>query len=465
MIETIFDTLNAKAAIFGVEAAFDATGDRIPLVISGTITDASGRTLSGQTVEAFYTSIAHARPLAVGLNCALGARQLRAHVADLARITELPVIAYPNAGLPNEFGGYDETAETTSAPDRGLGTRRDHQHRRRLLWHDPGPRPGDRRRRRRCRASGSASSSSARPGCPGLQAVAIPQPGGVFVNVGERTNVTGSRKFAKLILEDRFDEGVEVARQQVEAGANLIDVNMDEAMLDSVEAMTRFLRLIAAEPDISAVPVMIDSSRWDVIEAGLKCVQGKSVVNSISLKEGEAPFLEHARLCRRYGAAVVVMGFDEQGQADTADRKVAVATRAYKLLTEQAGFEPEDIILDPNIFAIGTGHRGTRRLRRRLHRGDPTDQGHRCPVRSCPAGCPTSRSRSAATIRSARRSIRSSCTTRSRQGWTWGSSTPAPWRSMTRSTRELRALVEDLVLDRRPDATERAARRRRSIRR
>jgi len=354
VIETVFDTLNAKAAIFGVEAAFDAAGERIPLIISGTITDASGRTLSGQTVEAFYTSIAHARPLAVGLNCALGARQLRGHVADLARITELPVIAYPNAGLPNEFGGYDESPETMAtllhayARDGIIN----------IAGGCCGTTPGH------IRAIADAVAGVPPRIAPtvehktrlsGLQALAIPQPGGVFVNVGERTNVTGSRKFAKLILDDHYDEAVEVARQQVEAGAQLVDVNMDEAMLDSEAAMTRFLRLIAAEPDISAVPVMLDSSRWDVIEAGLKCVQGKSVVNSISLKEGEAPFLEHSRLCRRYGAAVVVMGFDEQGQADTPERKVAIAARAYRLLIEQAGFEPEDVILDPNIFAIGTG--------------------------------------------------------------------------------------------------------------
>ena len=354
VIETIFDTLNAKAAIFGVGAALDATRERIPLIISGTITDASGRTLSGQTVEAFYTSIAHARPLAVGLNCALGARQLRGHIADLARITELPIIAYPNAGLPNEFGGYDESPEITAgllatfARDGIIniaggccGTTPAHI--KAIVAAVAGVAPR------------VAPTVERKTRLSGLQALAIPQPGGVFVNVGERTNVTGSRKFAKLVLDDRYDQAVEVARQQVDAGAQLIDVNMDEAMLDSVAAMTRFMRLIAAEPDISAVPVMLDSSRWEVIEAGLKCVQGKSVVNSISLKEGEEPFLEHARLCRRYGAAVVVMGFDEQGQADTADRKVAVATRAYRLLTERAGFEPEDVILDPNIFAIGTG--------------------------------------------------------------------------------------------------------------
>ena len=354
VVETIFDTLNAKAAIFGIQAAFEALADRVPIVISGTITDASGRTLSGQTVEAFWTSIRHADPIAVGLNCALGARQLRGHIADLGRIADLPVSAYPNAGLPNEFGGYDEGPATTAellgqfARD-GLVN---------IVGGCCGTTPAH------VRAVAEAVAGIAPREIPvverktrlsGLQAVSIPQPGGVFVNVGERTNVTGSRKFAKLILEDRYEEAVDVARQQVEAGAQLIDINMDEAMLDSVAAMTRFINLIASEPDISTVPVMVDSSRWDVIEAGLKCIQGKGVVNSISLKEGEEPFLEHARLCRRYGAAVVVMAFDEAGQADSAERKLSIATRAYRLLVDVVGFEPEDVILDPNIFAIGTG--------------------------------------------------------------------------------------------------------------
>ena len=354
VIETIFDTLNAKAAIFGVEAACDASGERIPLIISGTITDASGRTLSGQTVEAFWTSVRHARPIAVGLNCALGARQLRGHIADLGRIAELPICAYPNAGLPNEFGGYDEQPATTAEL---LG-----RYARDGLVNLAGGCCGTTPAHVRAIAEAVAGVPpreipvvERKTRLSGLQALAIPQPGGVFVNVGERTNVTGSRKFARLILEDRYDEAVVVARQQVEAGAQLIDVNMDEAMLDSVAAMTRFLNLIASEPDISTVPVMIDSSRWEVIEAGLKCIQGKGVVNSISLKEGEAPFLEHARLCRRYGAAVVVMAFDERGQADTAERKVAIATRAYRLLVDAVGFDPEDVIVDPNIFAIGTG--------------------------------------------------------------------------------------------------------------
>ena len=354
VIETIFDTLNAKAAIVGVELAFDAAGVRLPLIISGTIVDASGRTLAGQTVEAFWVSVAHARPLAVGLNCALGARQLRGHLAELARIAPIPVSTYPNAGLPNAFGGYDQTpsemaAEIAEFARSGLVN---------IVGSCCGSTPDH------VRAIATAVAGVA-PRVPpavepatrlaGLEAMTIPGPGGSFVNVGERTNVTGSRRFARLILEDRFEEAVEVARQQVAAGAQLIDVNMDEAMLDSPAAMTRFLRRIAAEPDISAVPVMIDSSRWDVIEAGLRCLQGRGVVNSLSLKEGEAVLLRQARECRRYGAAVVVMAFDEAGQAETAEHRVEVLGRAYRLLTEQAGLAPEEIILDPNIFAIGTG--------------------------------------------------------------------------------------------------------------
>jgi 5-methyltetrahydrofolate--homocysteine methyltransferase len=354
LIETIFDTLNGKAAIFGVESAFEASGTKLPLIISGTIVDASGRTLSGQTVEAFWTSIAHARPIVVGLNCALGAAQLRAHVADLARIAPIPVSAYPNAGLPNEFGGYDDTPESMAHVIGGFA--------RDGLVNIAGGCCGTTPAHVRAIADAVSGLPPRQPPeiepktrLAGLEPLVIPQPGNIFVNVGERTNVTGSRKFASLILEDRYEEAVEVARQQVDAGAQMIDVNMDEAMLDSAAAMTRFVNLIASEPDISKVPLMIDSSKWSVIEAGLRCVQGKPVVNSISLKEGEEPFLEHARLVRRYGAAVVVMAFDEQGQADTVERKVSIAHRAYDLLTKQAGFAPEDIILDPNIFAIATG--------------------------------------------------------------------------------------------------------------
>jgi 5-methyltetrahydrofolate--homocysteine methyltransferase len=375
MVETIFDTLNAKAAIFAIEQVFDSGGTRAPVWISGTITDQSGRTLSGQTVEAFWHSVAHARPLIVGLNCALGARQLRQYVQDLSRVAPVFLSTHPNAGLPNAFGGYDETpasmAETVrefaqhglvnvvggccgTTPDhvralveavRGLPPRR-----------PPHPLP-------RCRLSG-------------LEPLTI-APESNFVNVGERTNVTGSRRFARLILEGNYEAALEVARQQVENGAQIIDVNMDEGMLDSEAAMVKFLRLVASEPDIAKVPVMVDSSRWSVLEAGLQNLQGKGVVNSISLKEGEAAFLHQATLVRRYGAAVIVMAFDEQGQADTVERKVAICERAYRLLIERVGFPPEDIIFDPNIFAIATGieeHNGyavayleaVRRIKQRL---------------------------------------------------------------------------------------------------
>ncbi|MFL5757191.1 MAG: methionine synthase, partial [Chloroflexota bacterium] len=354
LVETIFDTLNAKAAIFAIESAFEELGLRLPVVISGTIVDASGRTLSGQTVEAFWNSIRHANPMIVGLNCALGPKQLREHLAELARVADRPIAAYPNAGLPNAFGGYDETPDEMAT---ALGEWARHG-----LLNVAGSCCGS------TPAHVEAIAAAVRGQPPhviperrratrlaGLEPLAIPPPGNTFVNVGERTNVTGSRKFARLIGDGRYDEGVAIARDQVDNGAQLIDINMDEAMLDGVEAMTRFVRLVASEPGVARVPIMIDSSKWSVIEAGLQNLQGKGVVNSISLKEGEAEFLRQARLCRKYGAAVVVMAFDEAGQADSVDRRVAVCTRAYRLLTEVVGFEPEDIILDPNIFAIATG--------------------------------------------------------------------------------------------------------------
>ncbi len=376
IVETIFDTLNAKAAIFAIDELFEELGHRVPLLISGTITDLSGRTLSGQTPEAFWYSIRHARPFAVGFNCALGARALRPYLAELARIADVPILVYPNAGLPNEFGGYDEQPPQTSAElgefaASGLVN---------LVGGCCGTTP----------AHVAAIAAAVRDVAPrqvpnvprathlaGLEPLTIPQAGNLFVNVGERTNVTGSRAFARVVLEGRFERAIEIARSQVENGAQIIDVNMDEAMLDSAAAMTRFLDLVASEPDIARVPVMIDSSKWTVIEAGLRSVQGRPIVNSISLKEGEAEFLRQATLARRYGAAVVVMAFDEAGQADTAERKVAIATRAHRLLTEQAGFESTDVILDPNIFAIATGieehanyavayFEATRRLKRDL---------------------------------------------------------------------------------------------------
>jgi 5-methyltetrahydrofolate--homocysteine methyltransferase len=353
LIETIFDTLNAKAAIYAVLELERQTGQRIPLMISGTITDASGRTLSGQTCGAFWHSIAHARPLTVGLNCALGADQLRPYVAELSRIAPTFVSAHPNAGLPNEFGGYDQTPETMSRilgefADSGLvnvvggccGTTPDHI-----------SAIGERLEGLKPRTIPDIRPALRLAGLEPFEA----RDDGLFINVGERTNVTGSARFARLIREEDFETALKVARQQVENGAQVIDINMDEGMLDSKAAMETFLKLLAAEPDIARVPIMVDSSKWEILEAGLRCTQGKSVVNSISLKEGEAPFLEQARLCRAYGAAVVVMAFDEDGQADTLERKIEICRRSYELLTSEVDFPPEDIIFDPNIFAIGTG--------------------------------------------------------------------------------------------------------------
>ncbi|HEX5851227.1 MAG TPA: methionine synthase [Rubrobacter sp.] len=353
LVETIFDTLNAKAAIFGITGYLEEEGLDVPIMISGTITDASGRTLSGQVTEAFWNSVRHAGPISVGLNCALGSKELRQYVEELARVSDVPVSAYPNAGLPNEFGEYDETPEMMAAEvgewaEAGwlnivggcCGTTPEH-----------------------IRAMSEAVS-----GHPPREVPEIPKklrlsglepcnigPDSLFVNVGERTNVTGSARFKDLVLNDDYETALDVARQQVENGAQIIDVNMDEGMLDGEEAMVRFLNLVASEPDISRVPVMIDSSRWSIVEAGLKLVQGKAIVNSISLKEGEEEFIRQAGLVKRYGAAVIVMAFDETGQADTIERKIEVCRRAYGILTEEVGFPPEDIILDPNVFAIATG--------------------------------------------------------------------------------------------------------------
>jgi len=353
LVETIFDTLNAKAAIFAIETYFERAGLRLPVMISGTITDASGRTLSGQTVEAFWNSVAHARPLSIGFNCALGARQLRPHVQELSRLADTFVSVYPNAGLPNPFGEYDERPAETSDVLGDLarsgyvnlvggccGTTPEHVRAIADAVRGIAPR--------------RVPSIEPRTRLAGLEPLTI-GPGSLFVNIGERTNVTGSRAFARAVLEGRWDDAVAIARRQVEAGAQAIDVNMDEGMLDAEAAMTHFLNLIAGEPEIARVPIVVDSSKWSVIEAGLKCLQGRGIVNSISLKEGEAAFLEQARLARRYGAAVIVMAFDERGQADTVERKLEICRRAYELLTTRAGLAPEEIIFDPNIFAIATG--------------------------------------------------------------------------------------------------------------
>ncbi|MEO6921594.1 MAG: methionine synthase, partial [Collimonas sp.] len=355
LVETIFDTLNCKAALFAIDTFFEESGLRLPIMISGTVTDASGRILSGQTVPAFWNSIRHAKPLTVGLNCALGAALMRPYAEELSKIADTFVCIYPNAGLPNPMSdtGFDETPDVTSSllkdfAESGFvniaggccGTTPPHI----KAIADTVARIPPR----------TVPETTHEMRLSGLEPFTIDD-NSLFVNVGERTNVTGSKAFARLILNEQYDEALAVARQQVENGAQVIDINMDEAMLDSIAAMQRFLNLIASEPDIARVPIMIDSSKWTVIEAGLKCVQGKAVVNSISMKEGEPEFLRQAKLCRRYGAAVIVMAFDEKGQADTFERKIEICERAYKLLVNQIGFPPEDIIFDPNIFAIATG--------------------------------------------------------------------------------------------------------------
>ncbi|WP_298440401.1 methionine synthase [uncultured Ferrimonas sp.] len=353
MVETVFDTLNAKAALFAIDQVFEQRGNRWPVMISGTITDSSGRTLTGQTTEAFYNSLRHIQPISIGLNCALGPKELVPYMAELSRISECPVSAHPNAGLPNEFGEYDETPAQMAqiirqwAQDGWLnivggccGTTPEHIKAIAEAVADCSPR--------------QAPPLPVQTRLAGLEPCNFDEQS-LFINVGERTNVTGSARFLRLIKEEDYETALEVAKQQVEHGAQIIDINMDEGMLDSEAAMVRFLKLVAAEPDIAKVPIMIDSSKWSVIEAGLKCIQGKGVVNSISLKEGEQAFIEQGKLVRRYGAAAIVMAFDEQGQADTYARKVAICRRAYQVLTEKVGLPPEDIIFDPNIFAIATG--------------------------------------------------------------------------------------------------------------
>src|SRR5471030_2850823 len=353
MIETIFDTLNAKAAIYAIEEVYEAMGVRLPVWISGTITDLSGRTLTGQVPEAFWYSMRHAKPFAIGLNCALGAKELRPYIAELAGACDTLVSAHPNAGLPNEFGGYDETPEMMAEMIREFATSGLVN----IVGGCCGTKP------EHIAAFGKAIADVTPRTIPtkpkymrlsGLEPFTL-TPDLNFINVGERTNITGSAKFRKLIAANDYEAALEVARSQVENGAKIIDINMDEGLIDAEAAMTRYVNMIAGEPDISKVPLMIDSSKWTVIQAGLKCCQGKPIVNSISMKEGEAKFIERAQECMRFGAAVIVMAFDEQGQADTFERKVAICKRAYRILTEQVGFAPEDIIFDPNIFAVATG--------------------------------------------------------------------------------------------------------------
>ena len=358
LIETVFDTLNAKAAVFAVQEVFEQRGEELPIMISGTITDASGRTLSGQTAEAFWNSLEHAKPLSIGLNCALGAEELRPYVEELSNKANVYISAHPNAGLPNEFGEYDQSADEMAeivAEFAASGFLN-------IVGGCCGTSPAHIKAvAEKVKGYAPRVVPEISPACrlSGLEPFNFDETS-LFVNVGERANVTGSARFKRLIKEEAYDEALEVARQQVENGAQIIDINMDEGMLDSEAAMVRYLNLIASEPDIARVPIMVDSSKWEIIEAGLKCIQGKAVVNSISLKEGEDEFIAKAKRCQRYGAAVVVMAFDETGQADTEARKNEICERSYRILVDKVGFLPQDIIFDPNI--------GRRRTRYSHHR-------------------------------------------------------------------------------------------------
>ena len=452
LVETTFDTLNAKAALYAVESVFEQTGVRVPVMVSFTAIDLSGRNLSGQTAEAFYASVSHVPLLSVGINCSLGSDQMRPFLASLAGISAHFVSCYPNAGLPNEFGEYDETAAHMAANMRefaesGLanivgsccGSRPEHT--RAIAEAVAGIPP----RQRPKLASNTLLS--------GIETLEI-RPDSNFINVGERANVTGSARFRRLIRRERYEDAVTVARQQVESGAQILDINMDEGLLDSEAAMERYLKLLAAEPDISRVPIMVDSSRFDVIEAGLKCLQGKGVVNSISLKEGEDEFIRQARVVHRYGAAVIVMAFDERGQADTAERKVAICERSYRILTEQVGFDPQDIIFDPNIFAVATGieeHddyavafiQAARELKRRF------------PLSHVSGGVSnvSFSFRGNDAVREAIHSVFLYHATRA--GMDMGIVNAGQLRVYEDIPPDLREAVEDVVLNRRPDATER----------
>ncbi len=452
MIETVFDTLNAKAAILGAKRGFAAAGVTLPVMISGTITDASGRTLSGQTTEAFWNSVRHAEPFMIGLNCALGAKDLRPYVAELARVSDTRVSAHPNAGLPNEFGEYDETPDYMASivgefAESGLvnlvggccGTTSEHIAAIREAVADCPPR--------------AVAEQPVRCRLSGLEPLNI-GPDDLFVNVGERCNVTGSAIFRRLIEADDYAQAVQVARAQVENGAQIIDVNMDEGMLDSERAMVTFLNLIAAEPDVAKLPIMIDSSKWSVIEAGLQCVQGKAIVNSISLKEGEEPFIEQARLVRDYGAAVIIMAFDEKGQADSVERKFEICKRSYEILVNDVGFDPADIIFDPNIFAVATG------IEEHASYGldfiEATRQIKEALPHALVSGGVSNVSFSFRGNNVVREAIHSVFLYHAiRAGMDMGIVNAGQLAIYEDLPEELRAAVEDVVLNRRPDATER----------
>ena len=452
LIETVFDTLNAKAAVFALEQVYEEDGTRLPVMISGTITDESGRTLSGQTTEAFYNSLRHARPLSIGLNCALGPDKLRQYVEEMARVSEFAVSAHPNAGLPNEFGEYDLDAARMAEhiaewADRGFLN---------IVGGCCGTTPLHIREIAKAVANRRPRRPPAIPAAcrlSGLEPLNIDKTLN-FVNVGERANVTGSAVFKRLILEDEYDKALDICRHQVENGAQIVDINMDEAMLDGAAAMRRYLNLLASEPDISRVPLMIDSSKWEIIEAGLKCVQGRPVVNSISMKEGEDRFIEQARLCRRYGAAVIVMAFDEQGQADTLARKTEICARAYRILTERVGFAAEDIIFDPNIFAVATG------IEEHAHYGVDFIEAARWIKQHLPhalvSGGVSNVSFSFRGNNPVREAIHSAFLYHAvRAGMDMGIVNAGQLAVYDDLPEALREAVEDVVLNRRPDATER----------
>ncbi|MBX7185017.1 MAG: methionine synthase [Vicinamibacteria bacterium] len=452
LVETVFDTLNAKAALFAIEEIFEERGSRVPVMLSVTITDQSGRTLSGQTIEAFWNSVSHFPLFSVGINCALGATQMRPFMEELARIAWVRTSCYPNAGLPNAFGGFDETPESmveamTDFVKGGwlnlvggcCGTTPDHIRALKKLSEGVPPRV--------------PPSKTPLLRLSGLEAVTI-RPESNFVNVGERTNVTGSPKFAKLVLEGKLDEGVRIARQQAENGAQIIDVNFDEGMLDSEKTMRDFLNLLASEPDVARVPIMLDSSKWSVIEAGLQCLQGKGVVNSISLKEGEETFKRHARLVRRYGAAVIVMAFDEQGQADNTERRVAIAERAYRILTREIGFPPEDIIFDPNVLTVGTG------IEEHANYVVSFIESTRLIKERCPHAKVSGGISNVSFAFRGQNAVREAMHTAFlyhavKAGLDMGIVNAGQLGVYEEIDRELRDLVEDVLLNRRPDATER----------